>query len=238
MLQIHEGTRKVSTCNRLDLETLGYRLIRFRSHFGRHIHNDIKGPTRGYHNWNTSQRFVFGEQIEVRESLYTRLMIRVNTILDHLDTLRAIVPRYEGSWMVSKTILFSIYTRTTPLVSKNAILVVDTQNGLIKRWYQSNTKFEPPLLQYISECMVLIININSSIKEPTHDSHLGAFSTITLAITLLDAMVNHGRGERGGGCKYNLRKKLMSYGANQFHESSKPSGLLILTFTTSHFCNI
>ena len=45
-------------------------------------------------------------------------MIWVNTILDHIDTLRVILPRYEGSWMVSETLLFLNYTHTTPLVSK------------------------------------------------------------------------------------------------------------------------
>ena len=35
----------------------------------------------------------------MRDSLYTRVIFWVNTILNHIDT-RAILPRYEGSCLV------------------------------------------------------------------------------------------------------------------------------------------
>ena len=57
--------------------------------------NGIKEPTRGYQNSNTSQIFIFGGYVKVRESLYTRVIIWVSNILDHSDT-RAIFPGYES----------------------------------------------------------------------------------------------------------------------------------------------
>ena len=45
----------MSTCNQLDLETLGYRLIGFKHHLELCICNDIEGPTPGYHNCHTSK---------------------------------------------------------------------------------------------------------------------------------------------------------------------------------------
>jgi len=63
------------------------------------INNCIKEPTRGYQNCNTSQLLIFGGYVKARESLYTRVIIWVDTILYHMDT-RAILPRYEGSCVV------------------------------------------------------------------------------------------------------------------------------------------
>ena len=60
------------------------------------INNGIKEPTHGYQNCNTSQILIFGGYVKVRESLYTRVIIWVNTILNHIDT-REFLPRYEGS---------------------------------------------------------------------------------------------------------------------------------------------
>ena len=45
----------MSTCNQLDLETLGYRLIGFKHHLELCICNNIEGPTPGYHNCHTSK---------------------------------------------------------------------------------------------------------------------------------------------------------------------------------------
>ena len=61
--------------------------------------NGIPEPTLGYQNCNTSQILIFDAYVNVRESLYTRVIIWVNTILNHIDT-RGVLPRYEGSCMV------------------------------------------------------------------------------------------------------------------------------------------
>ena len=63
------------------------------------INNGIKDPTYGYRNCNTSQMLIFSGCVKVTGSLYTRVLIRVKTILNHIDT-RAFSPRYEGSCMV------------------------------------------------------------------------------------------------------------------------------------------
>jgi hypothetical protein len=48
------------------------------------------------HICNSSQIFIFGGFVQVRESLYTQLVfIWVNFIPNHIDT-RVILPRYEG----------------------------------------------------------------------------------------------------------------------------------------------
>ena len=60
------------------------------------INNGIKEPTRGYQNCNIS---LIDGYVKVRESLYTRVIIWVITILNHIDT-RKIVHTYEGSCMV------------------------------------------------------------------------------------------------------------------------------------------
>ena len=44
---------------------------------------------------------VYGGYLKVKNSLYTRVIIWVNTILNYLDT-RTILPRYERSYMVFK----------------------------------------------------------------------------------------------------------------------------------------
>ena len=58
--------------------------------------NGIKEPTHGYQNCTTSQLWIFGGYIKVRESLSTWVIIWTST---HFDT-RAILPRYEGYCMV------------------------------------------------------------------------------------------------------------------------------------------
>lgn len=48
--------------------------------------NDINEPTHGYHqNCNTSEMVIFGGYVKVRESLYTRVIVWVNTILKRID---------------------------------------------------------------------------------------------------------------------------------------------------------
>ena len=64
-----------------------------------YINNGIKEPTHGYQNCNTNQIMIFGGYLKVRESLSTRVIIWVNTILNHID-IRAILPTHEGSCMV------------------------------------------------------------------------------------------------------------------------------------------
>ena len=63
------------------------------------INNGKKEPTCGYQNCNTSQILIFGGYVKVRESLYIRIIILVNTILAMNDT-KVILPRSESSCMV------------------------------------------------------------------------------------------------------------------------------------------
>jgi hypothetical protein len=56
------------------------------------ITNDIKEPTHGYQNYNTTQILITGGYVKVRESLYTQVL---NTTLNHIDT-RAILPRIRS----------------------------------------------------------------------------------------------------------------------------------------------
>jgi hypothetical protein len=49
------------------------------------INNGIKEPTRRYQNCNTNQTLIFGSYVKVRESLYTRIIIWVDTIPNHID---------------------------------------------------------------------------------------------------------------------------------------------------------
>ena len=60
--------------------------------------NGTKEPTRRYQNCNTNRIMIFSGYVKVRESLSTRVIIWVNTILNHIDT-RAVLPRYAGFCM-------------------------------------------------------------------------------------------------------------------------------------------
>ena len=60
------------------------------------ITNGIKETTHGYQIRNTSQ---ISGYVKVRESLYTQILVWVNTILKHIDT-RANLPRYESCCLV------------------------------------------------------------------------------------------------------------------------------------------
>jgi hypothetical protein len=59
------------------------------------IYNGIKEPTCGYQNYNYNKILIVVVYIKVRESLCTRAIISINTILKHVD-IREILPRYEG----------------------------------------------------------------------------------------------------------------------------------------------
>ena len=63
------------------------------------INNCIKEHTHVYQNCSTSQILTFSGYVKVRESLYTQVIVWVNTILNDDDT-RAILPRYKGTCMV------------------------------------------------------------------------------------------------------------------------------------------
>lgn len=63
------------------------------------INNEIKAPTHGYQNCDTSQRLIFGGHVKLRKSFCTRVNIWVSTILNHINT-GMVLPRYEGSCMV------------------------------------------------------------------------------------------------------------------------------------------
>ena len=49
--------------------------------------NGIKEPTHGYHNCNTNQILILDGYVKVRESLDIRVIIWVDTILNHIDIL-------------------------------------------------------------------------------------------------------------------------------------------------------
>ena len=63
------------------------------------INNGIQMPTHEYQNCNTSQILIFIGYNTVRESLYMQVWVNIILDLHHIDT-RAILPRYEGSFMV------------------------------------------------------------------------------------------------------------------------------------------
>ena len=65
------------------------------------INSGIEEPNHEYQNGDTSQILIFGEYVTVRESLYTRVVFWLNTILNHIDT-RTILPKYEGCCMVHR----------------------------------------------------------------------------------------------------------------------------------------
>lgn len=62
------------------------------------INNGIKEAIRGYHNWNSSQTWMFGGCVKVSESLYIQDASWVNSVLNHIHT-GVSLPRYEGSCM-------------------------------------------------------------------------------------------------------------------------------------------
>ena len=59
------------------------------------INNGIEEPTHGYQHCNTSQILIFGGYVKVRERLFTRVIVWVDTTVNHIDTW-ASSPRYEG----------------------------------------------------------------------------------------------------------------------------------------------
>ena len=65
------------------------------------VNHDIQVPTCGYQSCNTSQITVLNGDAKMRDSLYARVIVWVNTILKDIDT-RAILPRYESSCIVNK----------------------------------------------------------------------------------------------------------------------------------------
>ena len=60
---------------------------------------DVKEPTRGYQNYNSSQILIFSGYAKVKVSLYTQVILWVNAILDHIDTTM-FLPIYGGPCMV------------------------------------------------------------------------------------------------------------------------------------------
>ena len=94
--------------------------------------NRIKEPTHGYQNCHTSQLLIFVGYVKARESLYTRVIIWVDTILYHINT-RAILPRYEGSCMLYRPEWYWKQNYHTLLVSKNCEILI------IKSRYQTDT---------------------------------------------------------------------------------------------------
>ena len=64
----------------------------------------------------------------MRESLYTRIIIWVNTLLKHIDT-RMIIPRYESSCMVYRPKQYQKqnYCQISLLIERYEILIIDLQ---------------------------------------------------------------------------------------------------------------
>lgn len=46
----------------------------------------IKEPFHGHQNLNTSLKLICGRYVNIRESLYIQVIIRDNTILNHIGT--------------------------------------------------------------------------------------------------------------------------------------------------------
>ena len=90
--------------------------------------NGITEPTLGYQNCSASHILIFGAYVKVRESLYTRVIIWINTTLNHIDA-RGILPRYEGSCMLY---------RPEYIESKN-IIKYPYATGIKKRQHQIKT---------------------------------------------------------------------------------------------------
>ena len=68
------------------------------------INNRIKEPTHGYQKCNTSQKLILRGILRVRESLNTRVIIWINSILNHIDT-RVESLRHEGSCILSHMLI-------------------------------------------------------------------------------------------------------------------------------------
>ena len=64
-----------------------------------YINKGIKEPTLRYQTCNTNQVFIFGGYVKVRESLDTRV-VWANTIVNNIDIVTTILPRFENSCMV------------------------------------------------------------------------------------------------------------------------------------------
>ena len=80
------------------------------------INNGIQEPTWGHQNYNTNQILIFGRNLKVRKSLYTRVIIHVSTILNHID-IKVNLPRYESSCMVYRPEWY--WKKTYPYPSKS-----------------------------------------------------------------------------------------------------------------------
>jgi hypothetical protein len=66
------------------------------------IHTGIKEPTSGYQDCNTSQILIFDGYVNAIEFVYTQVIIRITTILNHID-IATTIPRREGPCMVCKS---------------------------------------------------------------------------------------------------------------------------------------
>jgi hypothetical protein len=89
----------------------------------------IKGPTCGYQNCNTIQILIFGRFVTVKASFYTRVIIWVNIIVNHIN-ISTILPIYEGPCMLYTQMVFikNAIKYSYPTIIKNcAILIIDTR---------------------------------------------------------------------------------------------------------------
>ena len=94
------------------------------------INNGIKQPTCRYQNCNTSQILIFGGYVKVRESSYTRVIIWVNTIPDHIDTRMFCLGMKTLAWYIDPNGIENKYTVKYPYptgIKKCEILIIDTR---------------------------------------------------------------------------------------------------------------
>ena len=72
------------------------------------INNIVREPTHRHSKSSyrsNIDRYLTGGYVKLRESLYTRVDIRANDILKHIDTM-AIWPMYKGLCMVYRPIQY------------------------------------------------------------------------------------------------------------------------------------
>jgi hypothetical protein len=110
---------------------------------------------RRYQNCNFSQILIFGGYVKVRESLYTQVMLWVNTILDHVGTI-VVLPRHGSSciayrpewyWKHKNIIKYSCHACNKIC----EILIIDTQTILkligktilVQHWFKLQWRSAP-----------------------------------------------------------------------------------------------
>lgn len=106
------------------------------------INNEIKEPTHGYKNCDTSQTLTFGGNVKARKSFYTQVNIWVRTIPNHIDA-RTVLRRYEGSCMEYRPECYReqnhCQTQIPYLYREMWIPHCKNLSGIFFKWYNVNT---------------------------------------------------------------------------------------------------